>query len=120
MAALSCLVTFGVEGVISSPSSESQDRTTSAESQNDEFKRFQSKVAKEIQVWETYNHNLNLFMAANKGKHLALQDAAMGAQKEAVEASQNLRFPVRSFTEPSHALTFSQACATHWCDHVGF
>ena len=114
------LATHGVEGIMCETSPESTGQSiTSEDSQKDELTKYQNKLIKEVQIWESYNHQLHVFTAVNKGRHLALRDEVMEKQKEAVETFQNLRFPVRSFTDAAHALTFAQACSYHWCDHVG-
>ena len=101
-----------------SPESTGQS-ITSEDSQNGELTKYQNKLIKEVQIWESYNHQLHVCTAVNKGRHLALRDEVMEKQKEAVETFQNLRFPVRSFTDAANALTCAQACSNHWCDHVG-
>ena len=113
------LATLGVEGIVCTVSPESSVQSTSTEaSQMVEFQKYQNKLIKEISIWESYNYQLHAFNAAKKGRALALRDEVMAKQKEAVEAFQNLQFPIRSFEDPAHAVTFAQSSSTHWCDVV--
>jgi len=114
------LAQLGVEGVAAaSPSHESASPESAVGTQTTELKQYEAKVHKEVHKWETYNLEVQVAKAQQKGEYLEARDKAMDSQKKAVEAAQNLRFPVRSFEDASLALPFGQACLGTWCDHVG-
>jgi len=74
------------------------------------------RLEKEVKRWSGYLHDVKIFQSTDNAMRQEALDAQREVNRAAIEACQEMRFPVRVLSDVNHSNVFVRSCIQAYCD----